>query len=188
MGENKENLEENLNEEVQEGQTEAQEDANAQDMETPEEEIPVEEKLQKELDETKKDKMRLMADMENLRKRSQTEKMEYAKYANQNLLQDILPIMDNFERAIMVETESQELKNFLKGFEMINTQLNDILKNSGLEKIEALDQVFDPNLHEAAMSVADENYDDDIIIEVLRTGYKYKEKVIRPAMVKVVKN
>ena len=137
--------------------------------------------------ELESENLRLRADMENLRKRAHKEKMDFARYANENLLADIIPVCDNFERAVQVTTEDPALINFLKGFTMIQSQLDYVLKNAGLEKIEALDQPFDPNLHEASEMAEGSNEGENVVAQVLRTGYMFGEKVIRPALVAVKK-
>ncbi len=131
--------------------------------------------------------LRLRADMENLRKRAYKEKTDFARYANENLLGDIIPVCDNFERATQVNVNDPEMEKFLKGFKMIQDQLDYVLKNAGLEKIEAIGQNFDPNFHEAAEIDEDSESETGTIIEVMRTGYKFGDKVIRPALVKVKK-
>ena len=143
--------------------------------------------LQETIQLLEKENMRLRADMENLRKRAQKEKMDFARYANESLLCEIIPVCDNFDRATQVRTQDPEVEKFLKGFQMIQGQLEHILKEAGLEKIEASQQPFDPNLHEAVEVVEGEGGNQEIVAEVLRPGYRYKEKVIRPALVKVVK-
>ena len=148
---------------------------------------------QEEINETKlqeleKENLRLRADMENLRKRAHKDKMDFARYANENLLCEIIPVIDNFERATEVTVDDPECKKFLTGFTMIQNQLEQVLKNAGLEKIEALDQPFDPNLHEAVEMAADAEAGNEIVTAVLRTGYTFNDKLIRPALVKVAKN
>lgn len=143
--------------------------------------------LGEEKNELEKENLRLRADMENLRKRAFKEKTEYARYANENLLGEIIPVCDNFERATQIAVEDPDMENFLKGFKMIQGQLNEVLKNAGLEIIEATGKKFDPNFHEAAEVVEDSDAQAGTIIEVLRTGYQFGDKVIRPALVKVQK-
>ncbi len=144
--------------------------------------------LEEEKKELEKENLRLRADMENLRKRAYKEKTDYARYANENLLGEIIPVCDNFERAIQVTTKDPDMENFLKGFKMIQDQLNYVLKNAGLEIIEAEGKAFDPNFHEAAEVVESLDAEAGTVIEVMRTGYKFGDKVIRPALVKVQKS
>lgn len=156
-----------------------------------EEEIVQEEEKKKSpedmIKELENENLRLRADMENLRKRAHKEKIDFARYANENLLADIIPVCDNFERAVQVATDDPALINFLKGFTMIQSQLDYVLKNAGLEKIEALNQPFDPNLHEASEMAQGSQEGENVVAEVLRTGYTFGDKVIRPALVAVKK-
>lgn len=147
------------------------------------EEISLEEKIK----ELEMENLRLRADMENLRKRAYKEKTEFARYANENLLGEIIPVCDNFERATQVNVNDPDMEKFLKGFKMIQDQLDYVLKNAGLEKIQASGQAFDPNFHEAAEVAEESDAEEGTVVEVMRTGYKFGDKVVRPALVKVKK-
>lgn len=125
---------------------------------------------------------RNMAEFDNFKKRMNKEKENLFYTITSDVLAEILPVMDNFEKAIAAKTTDESYKN---GMEMIYTQLNDTLKKFGLEEIEALNITFDPNFHEAVMHVEDEKYGEKEVIEVLRKGYKIGDKVIRHSMVKV---
>jgi molecular chaperone GrpE len=133
--------------------------------------------------------LRLSADFDNYRKRSLRERDEWSKYAALNLLEKLLPIMDSMDRAVeSVETQSEEVQNNLEGFRMIQRQLSDTLQKEGLTEIEALDQPFDPACHEAVMQApVEEGQQDNQVVEVLRKGYRYHDRVLRAAMVKVAK-
>jgi len=115
-------------------------------------------------------------------KRVTKEKEKLYYTITSDVIADILPIMDNFEKAIDAKTTDDSYKS---GMEMIYTQLNEVLKKMGLEEIEALKTTFDPNFHEAVMHIEDENYSEKEVVEVLRKGYKIGDKVIRHSMVKV---
>ena len=143
-------------------------------------------KLQQELDETKQQALRLQADFANFRKRSTKEREELSDVITQGLLKDMLPILDNFERAMAAETKDAEA--FQKGVEMIYTQFQETLKKDGLEKIETEGQKFDPNFHQAVMRVQNPDLEDDMIAQELQKGYVVKGRVIRPSMVQVVAN
>lgn len=132
--------------------------------------------------------LRISADFDNFRKRTRLEKEELAKYANANLVTELLPVIDNFQRALDVKEPSSEIKGFLTGFEMIFKQLNEVLKQAGLETIDCVGKYFDPQKHDGVMQVEDDSVEDNTILEDLRTGYIFKDKVIRPSMVKVAKN
>jgi len=130
--------------------------------------------------------LRLQADFENFRRRTAKEKEELAAVITQNLLTDLLPLLDNFERAMAVEQTDGEA--FQKGVEMIFTQLREVLDKHGLEGIEAEGKPFDPNVHQAVMRVENPDVEDGTITQVLQKGYQAKGRVIRPAMVQVAGN
>ena len=111
------------------------------------------------------------------------------KYANQDLISELLIILDNFERAIKLDDNNlnDELSKFLKGFKMMYASLDDLLKKYGLEEIEAFHKEYDPNVMEALMTDNDPEFEDDEVLEVLLKGYKLKDRVIRPASVRVNK-
>jgi len=148
--------------------------------------VPVEDKaaaLEAELKEKSDRILRLQADFENFRRRTAKEKEELAAVITQNILGDLLPLLDNFERAMAVEQTDGEA--FQKGVEMIFTQLREVLDKHGLQSIEAEGQTFDPNFHQAVMRVEDSDAPDGTITQVLQKGYQAKGRVIRPAMVQV---
>lgn len=126
--------------------------------------------------------LRLMADFENFRMRTEKEKAEVYSFANEKIMTDMLPVIDNFERALEVECQDQA---YVDGVQMIFKQLTDILKKSGLEEIEALGHDFDPNFHHAVLTDSNPDFDSGMVTEVLQKGYTMNGKVIRPAMVKV---
>lgn len=129
---------------------------------------------------------RLQADFENFRRRTSKEREELANVVTQDLLKSMLPILDNFDRAMAAEQKDNE--SFQKGVEMIYTQLNETLKNAGLELIDTAGQKFDPNFHQAVMRVENPDLEDDTITQELQKGYIVKGRVIRPSMVQVVSN
>ncbi len=129
--------------------------------------------------------VRLQADFENFKKRSQKEKTEMFQFASENFATKLLPVMDNLERAEAALTDaSEEAKSYLDGLEMVFKQLKDVLKEEGLEEI-ICEGPFDPNLHHGVAVGEDDEKEDQDIIDVFQKGYKFKGKVIRPAMVKV---
>lgn len=144
------------------------------------------EKLTAELKEQTDRSLRLQADFENFRRRTSKEKEELAAVVTQGILKDMLPLLDNFERAMAAEAKDGEA--FQKGVEMIFTQFGEVLKKNGLEKIETEGQKFDPNFHQAVMRVQNEELEDDDIAQELQKGYMVKGRVIRPSMVQVVAN
>ena len=129
--------------------------------------------------------MRLMAEFQNFKRRAAREKSDIHAYANEKIIGELLPVLDNFERAL--QTESGDLESYSKGMELIFTQLKTALEHAGLEEIKALGEDFDPNVHNAVMTEDSEEHDDGKISKVLQKGYKLNDKVIRPSMVAVVR-
>ena len=125
--------------------------------------------------------LRLMADFQNYKKRVEKEKRDLYSYANEKIMNDLLTVMDNFERAL--EHDADE--NFKEGIEMIFKQLSDVLEKDGLAEIPALGEEFDPNVHSAVMTEETEDYESGKVSGVMQKGYTLNGKVIRPAMVKV---
>lgn len=145
---------------------------------------------EKELEEARNRLLRLHADFDNFRKRSQKEKEEWYQYASVGILEKLLPVVDNFERALTsLDTQSEEVKGLLAGINMIYRQLVETLQKEGLEAIQSVGEIFDPNLHEAILQVPqEEGQQDSQVVEELRKGYRFKERVLRPTLVKVAKN
>ncbi|MBQ6456787.1 MAG: nucleotide exchange factor GrpE [Mogibacterium sp.] len=129
--------------------------------------------------------MRLMAEFQNFKRRAAREKSDIHAYANEKIIGELLPVLDNFERAL--QTESGDLESYAKGMELIFTQLKTALEHAGLEEIKALGEEFDPNVHNAVMTEDSEEQEDGQISKVLQKGYKLNDKVIRPSMVAVVR-
>ena len=128
--------------------------------------------------------MRLMAEFQNFKRRAAKEKSDIHAYANEKIVGDLLPVLDNFERALSTETEDE---GYAKGMQLIFEQLKTALGNAGLEEIKAMDEEFDPNVHNAVMTETIEEKEDGTITKVLQKGYKLKDKVVRPSMVAVNK-
>ena len=143
--------------------------------------------LENQLAEEKSKSLRIQAEMLNFKKRKDEELANFLKYANTDLISDILPIVDNFERAIKMDTEdlTDEISRFLEGFKMIYGNLINVLNKCEVKEIKAEGLEFDPNFHQAVLTEKDENKPSGVVLEVLQKGYIYKDKVIRPAMVKV---
>lgn len=130
---------------------------------------------------------RLQADFENFRRRTRQEKEDLSTVVAQNILLDLLPVVDNFERALG-SAATQDAAKIILGVEMIHRQFAQILEKCGLTTVEALGQMFDPQKHDAVMRVEDETQEDGTVVEELQKGYAVRGKVIRPSMVKVVGN
>ncbi len=159
---------------------------------TPEENLTEEEKLKKLLGQENARAedyynrlVRLQADFENFRRRTQKEKEDFYKYASEQLIVALLPVMDNFQRAL--ESRDDDPRKVIEGVEMIHRQIMDILSKEGLEKVAAEGEEFDPSKHEAVMQEPAGEHPDNTVTQELRCGYCLKGKVIRPAMVKVAK-
>jgi molecular chaperone GrpE len=129
--------------------------------------------------------LRLKAEFENFKKRTDKEKTEFLNFANQALIYELLDIIDNFERAVAAADKTNDHKLLHQGVEMILKDLHNLLKEKGLSKIESLGKPFDPAKHEAVSQVETEEQPDHTIVEELQTGYMINGRVVRPAKVKV---
>ncbi len=182
----------NTDETATEASSENQEEANdeaSKNADIAENEVDLQaelEKLTAEVKEKSDKALRLQADFENFRRRTSKEKDELAAVVTQGVMKDMLPLLDNFERAMAAETTDME--TFQKGVEMIFTQFQEVLKKNGLEHIETEGKKFDPNFHQAVMRVQNDELEDDDIAQELQKGYMVKGRVIRPSMVQVVAN
>jgi molecular chaperone GrpE len=126
--------------------------------------------------------LRARAEFDNARRRAERERSDYLQYAGTDLVRNLLPVLDDFERALKVETAD---KDYAKGIELIYQRFYDSLKKLGLEPIETAGQQFDPNHHEAVQRVETEDSKDQAILEEFQKGYNFKGKLLRPAWVKV---
>lgn len=186
---------------IEDGKDEAEE-VKAEEAKAPEEEVPEEtagEEKAGEAEATEKAAadekaaaeaeseryMRLMAEFQNYKRRAAKEKTDTLQYANEKIVGDLLPVIDNFERALATETD--DLEGYAKGMQLIFEQFKKALENVGLEEIKAMDEEFDPNVHNAVMTDNIEDKDDGKITKVLQKGYKLRDKVVRPSMVAVNK-
>jgi len=129
--------------------------------------------------------LRVQADYDNFRRRTRQEKEELYKYAASDLLEKLLPVLDNFDRALATAQGGSDYDALLKGIDMIFRQFQQVLEQTGLTSMEAVGQPFNPEYHEAVMKVEDEEHEEGIVLEELQKGYMFKDKVLRPAMVKV---
>ena len=127
---------------------------------------------------------RLQADFDNFRRRTNQEKEQLSGFIKGDVLKDLLPVLDNFERALAVEAEG-DTKTFLDGFTMIYNNLKEATEKHGLKPIESLGKPFDPNLHQAIQRVDNDEYEADVVCQVFQEGYEVDGRVIRPAMVVV---
>jgi len=141
--------------------------------------------LESQIEEFRNRLLRSQADFDNYRRRTQREKEEMAKYASAELIARLLPVLDNFERAIGAAKSSGDFEALAKGVDMIHRQLLQVLEQEGLKPMETVGQPFNPEIHEAVMRVESDEHEEGIIVEELQRGYILKDRVIRPAMVKV---
>lgn len=128
---------------------------------------------------------RQMAEFDNFRKRTEKEKTQMFETGAKNIIEKILPVVDNFERGLAAIPEAEKGNGFAEGMEKIYKQMMTVLEEVGVTAIEAVGQEFDPNLHNAVMHVEDEEVGENIIVEEFQKGYKYRESVVRHSMVKV---
>ncbi|CAJ1003253.1 nucleotide exchange factor GrpE [Brevibacillus aydinogluensis] len=129
--------------------------------------------------------LRALADMENLRRRTRKEQEDLAKYASLKVISELLPVIDNFERALSADKDSMTVESLLEGVNMVYRQMLQIFEREGLTAIQATGQPFDPNVHQAVMQAQDPAYESGVVVEEFQKGYLFKDRVIRPAMVKV---
>jgi molecular chaperone GrpE len=126
--------------------------------------------------------LRARAEFDNFRKRSERERSDYIQFAAMDMVKDVLPVLDDFERALKVETADRD---YAKGVELIYQRMSDILKKMGLEPIETAGKQFDPNLHQAVERVPTADAEDQAILGEFQRGYNFKGRLLRPAMVRV---
>lgn len=187
-----ENKEEVL-EKQQEAPKEKEEETKDEEEKTPEENEPEvkeaeeeklseEEKLRAELDEQKDKYLRVVAEYDNFRKRTAKERLELISTSKADAITQILPVVDNFERALSAQTQDETYKT---GIEMIFKQLNEVLKGLGIEEINPIGEKFDPSVANAVNQIEDENLGDNEVAQVFQKGYRIGDKVLRYAMVVV---
>jgi len=141
--------------------------------------------LEEKIDEYENRYVRLRADFDNFRRRVDLDKQASEKYRAQHLITNLLPAIDNFERALQMASEDEQTKQLLQGMEMVYRNILEALKKEGVEPIEALGKEFDPHYHQAIMQAQEEDVESNIIVEEFQKGYILKDRVIRPSMVKV---
>ena len=183
-----ENKDENLEESNSTKNDETQVEADSTEEENEESE---EERLQEEVRTLKEDKIRVLAEMENLRKRFDREKIDSIKYGSVNFARDILSPGDNLERALSAinqeEDHPQSIKNLIEGLKMVQKEFSSALEKNGISKINSMNEKFDPNLHQAMMEVERDDLDEGIVVQEIQTGYMMHDRLLRPAMVGVSK-
>lgn len=141
--------------------------------------------LQQQLTQSKTELLRAYADTDNTRKRLLKETEQAKKYRFQSAAMELLPILDNLNRALEAKPDNPEVASYVRGFEMIQTQLVNALANEGVQEIDALNQPFDANFMQALATETVDGLEPGIVTEVLQKGYKLKDRILRPALVKV---
>ena len=151
----------------------------------------LEENLRDEIEQLRDEKLRLLADMENLRKRSDRDRVDSIRYGNINFARDILSLGDNLSRAldaIPKDAEKTEtITNLINGLRMVQREFTLILEKHGIKKIEALNQRFDHNFHQAMIEIESEEVEEGIVIQEIQSGYNMHDRLLRPSMVGVAK-
>lgn len=131
--------------------------------------------------------LRICAEFENYKKRNMKEQMEFAKYANEKLLKELLPVIDNLERAISHSKETKDFQGLIEGVELTYKQFLDSLSHFGVKVMNSLSEPFDPSKHQAIGQIESDKYDENIVAEELQKGYLLEDRILRPALVNVSK-
>ncbi len=144
--------------------------------------------LKQQLAEKQDNLLRAMADFDNFRRRTRQEMEEIRRIALEEFLRSLLRVMDNFERAMQAAEESQSFEKLMEGVQLTYRQLQSLLREAGVQPIEAVGKPFDPNFHEAVQRVESPDHPDETVLEEVERGYMIQSRVLRPSRVKVVKN
>ena len=201
MAEEKKDLEDQVMQEAAEETAPAGEEAQAEEPEQQEEEKKEEkkhlgrkkdknaekiQKLEDKLAELEDKRVRQLAEFENFRKRSEKAKSQMFEIGAKTVVEKLLPVIDNFERGLLAVPEEEKDTPFVQGVELVYKQLLTVFEELGVKPIEAVGEVFDPNLHNAVMMVDDDSLESGTVADEMQKGYLYKESVVRHSMVKVV--
>ena len=150
-----------------------------------------EENLRDEIEQLRDEKLRLLADMENLRKRSDRDRVDSIRYGSINFARDILSPSDNLSRALDAipkdAKKTEAITNLINGLRMVQKEFTSILAKHGIKKIDALNQRFDHNLHQAMMEIESEKVEEGLVIQEIQSGYTMHDRLLRPSMVGVAK-
>lgn len=131
--------------------------------------------------------LRVYAEFENYKKRMERERSEFLKYANEGLIKELLAVIDNLDRAVGQARQNAEAESLVEGVEMILRQIKEVMEKHGVRELQSLGEPFDPNVHEAMMHEIADDHDENTVIDELQKGYIFKDRLIRPALVKVSK-
>ncbi|AQS53080.1 Protein GrpE [Jeotgalibaca dankookensis] len=149
-------------------------------------EVSEETELNQQLEEAQDRYLRVQAELANIQKRNAKERQDAAKYRSQSLATELLPVIDNLERALEIEVDDEKAVNFKKGVEMVYNMMVEALKNEKIEAINPINEPFDPNFHMSIqVQEAEEGQEPDTVINVIQKGYKLNDRILRPAMVVV---
>jgi molecular chaperone GrpE len=170
-----------VEEQISEEQQQAAEEIAAEDVATDSRYA----ELEKQAEEAQQRYLRAQADFDNFRRRTTKEKEELAQYASMKLITQLLPVVDNFDRAMAAASANGDFESLAKGVEMIFRQLEQTLTGEGLKAMNVVGEPFNPEFHQAIMQVESDEHEEGIIVEEVQKGYMLKDKVLRPAMVKV---
>ena len=132
--------------------------------------------------------LKIHAEYENTRKRMEKEKSDHMKFANEDIISQLFPIMDNFDMAFAAMEKAKDKTAVMDGIKLVQKEFHRILEDNGVEKIETVGKQFDPNVHEAVLAVKTSEHPDGLILEEVRTGYMLNKRLLRPAQVTVAKN
>ena len=176
--------EKEIEEESSEAEPEEKEAPGEEKDLTPDQEMA---RMQQEVEQANDMMLRLAAELDNYKKRVGKERESLIRYAAQDVLQELIPVLDNFERAIESADKSKDFVSFLEGVKMIYKNMYDVMGRKGLVRIDAVGETFDPNIHEAVMQVTSEEHPENVVVEELKKGYMLHDRVIRPSMVVVSK-
>ena len=175
-------VEESTTETVEETVIKPEETTESVEVEQPEVDELAEAKAA--LEEMENKYLRVQAEMANIQKRNAKERQDAAKFRSQSLATELLPVIDNLERALAIEVADEHGKNLKKGIEMVMETFNAALKSEGIEVIDPLNESFDPNYHQAVQTVpVEDGQTSETVVQVLQKGYDLKGRVLRPAMV-----
>lgn len=180
---NKENVEEQQSESVE--NSEEKKKAKSKKIKIEESELEALRARVKELEDLKEGMVRKMADFENAKRRVEKEKEDFQKFASEKIISSFLSVLDNLDRALEHKDSNQSVESMLSGVELIRKQIFGILKDSGLEEVDAVGKEFDPHFHEALCMVPTAEQEPGTVVEQVQMGYMLKDRLLRPAWVKV---
>jgi len=181
----KETIEENIEETKEENAKKAEDETEDKDKQKEDKKEETKDEYKKKYEDLNNKYLRLAADFDNFRKRTQSEKEELIKFANCEMLKKITTVIDTFERAEEHLKDIEDFKVIKESYEVAIKQFSDTLNKIGLEEISCLGEKFDPNEHEAITQIPTDEYEPDCIASVMQKGYKYEDKIVRPALVGV---